>query len=410
MKPSVLPLILLALPGCADGTRGTEPIGQPPAPPNGIVTGMRATVDATARTLTFESLPGANPSRGHALGARQASIYGDQGVTVRLYNSPVTVASSATPGKETYTADVGVRNLLAHSIGDEQAGPAPLDTMGIYVFVTSGPTVTSTSSPCSPACTVTVRNHHGTLAFSAPTQRYWHWGERVGAVGGGGDTTLARKTWVFEADTQVTGFRFDVLVSAAWPPPNDTRWKIDYQGDSLPDTQEEPRWRLANPGGTYTATGGVLNITTDPPSDVEFYRRDSVTTAANAYAEARIRFNSTSGGRRAAVRFNDGVKYVALGVGPGDAGFISSAQNGPFIVSWPTTTNTFRTYQLRKYAADSAVIYVDGARLGAIAYAALSADPTAGSDTRVAFGCPRTGVSSNADWDYLIYEIGVTQP
>mgnify|MGYP003287883844 CR=1 FL=1 len=102
--------------------------------------------------------------------------------------------------------------------------------------------------------------------------------------------------------------------------------------------------------------------------------------------------------------------HPLLGVGPGNVGFISSAQSGPFIASWATTTNTFRTYQLRKYAADSAVIYVDGARVGAIAYSALSADPTGALDTRVAFGCPRTGVSTNADWDYVIYEIGATQP
>jgi hypothetical protein len=408
-RRSVL-LVMLAVCGCADGGDGTPPIATEPSRPAATMVGLHATVDVAAGTLTFESQPGARASLAGPNGVRLAGIYGDQGVTVRLYNSPVTVAASPTPGKETYTANVGLRNLLNHAIGDEQAGLAPLDTMGIYVFVTSGPTVTGTSSPCSPTCAVTAQNHHGTLAFNAPGQRYWHWPERVGAVGGVIDTTIARKTWVFEADTQVTSFRFDVLVSAAWPPPNDTRWKVDYQGDSLPDTQEEPRWRLTNAGGTYTATGGVLNTTTNPPDDIQFYRRDSVTTTANAYAEARIRLNSTSGGRRAAIHFNDGVKYVALGVGPGNVGFISSAQSGPFIVSWATTTNTFRTYQLRKYAADSAVIYVDGARVGAIAYSALSADPTGALDTRFVFGCPRTGVSTNADWDYVIYEIGVTQP
>jgi hypothetical protein len=374
--------------------------------PQTIIGGVRGIVDVNAGTLTFEELPSAKPGL-----LRLAGIYGDQGVTVRLYNTPVTIAASSTPGKETYTANVGLRNLLAHSIGDEQAGASPLDTMGIYVFVTSGPTVTATSFPCSPSCTVTTQNHHGALAFTgAAPQPYWHWSERVGEFGSGADTTRFRRTWVFEADTQVVGFRFDVLVSAAWPPPNDTRWKIDYQGDSLPDTQSEPRWRLTSAGGTYSATGGILNITTNPPDGVEFYRRDSVTTGANAYAEGGIRLNSTSGGRRAAIHFNDGVKYVALGVGPGEVGFISSAQSGPFIVSWATTTNIFRIYQLRKYAADSAVIYVDGTRVGAIPYASLSADPTAATDTRIVFGCPRTGVSTNADWDYVVYELGVTQP
>lgn len=59
--------------------------------------------------------------------------------------------------------------------------------MGIYVFVNSGPTVTATSSACSPACAVTVRNAHGRLGFVTPAPQYWHWNERVGAFGGGND-------------------------------------------------------------------------------------------------------------------------------------------------------------------------------------------------------------------------------
>lgn len=409
-RQGALALAIAALWSCGDSTGGVQPNVEPPPRLPPPLAAIRATADMRAGTLTFEPLSLTRSSRHLGNTVTPARIYGDQGVTVRIYNSPVTITNPSSPGKKTFSAPVGVRNLLAHPIGDEQAGSAPLDTMGIYVFVNTAPTVTGTSSPCSPVCTVTVQNHHGTLAFNNPSQQYWHWPERVGAVDGGSDTTLTRKTWTFEADTQVTGFQFDVLVSAAWPPPNDTAWRIDYQGDSLPDTQEEPRWRVTNAlGGTYVSTGGVLNITTNPPDEIEFFRRDSVTTAANAYAEGRIRLNST-GGSRAAVHFNDGVKYVALGIRAGNVGFISSAQNAPFIVSWPTTTGTLRTYRLRKYAADSAVIYVDGARVGAIAYADLSADPTAASDTRFAFGCPRTGSRSDADWDYVIYEIGVTQP
>lgn len=409
---SAVALALLALAGCGDARSGVEPASpSPPKTPPRTLAGLRATADLVAGTLTFEPPPTASPVQTTPSGVVLAGIYGDQGVTVRIYNAPVTITNPSSPGKKTFSAPVGIRNLLGWPIGDEQAGPAPTDTMGIYVFVSSGPTVTGTSSSCSPACTVSVLNEHGTLAFDAPNQPYWHWNERIGAASGGNDTTRVRNTWTFEADTQVNGFRFEVLVSAAWPPPNDLRWKIDYQGDSLPHTQSEPRWRTSTSlGGTVVATGGVLNITTDPPSSVEFYRSDSVSTAANAYAEARLRLNSTNAGRRAAVHFSDGVKYVALGINPGNAGFISTAQNASFIASWATTTNTFRVYQLRKYAADSAVIYVDGARLGMIAYADLSPDPTAASGTRVSFGSPRTGGSSSADWDYVTYEIGSPQP
>src|SRR5690606_8973841 len=100
---------------------------------------------------------------------------GDQGVTVRIYNSPVTVSPSS-PGKKRYSASVGVRNLLPHTIGDEQAGPAS-HNLGIFVFVTAGPTVTGTSSACSPACTVSVVGQDGIFNFTTPGQRYWFWQE-----------------------------------------------------------------------------------------------------------------------------------------------------------------------------------------------------------------------------------------
>jgi len=129
--------------------------------------GLRGVVDVKAGTLTFGPLGGTVTSRGPR-DVGPAAIYGDQGVTVRLYNSSVIDAPSSTAGKETYTANVGIQNLLAFPIGDEQAG-VPLDTMGVYVFVNSGPTVTGTSSPCSPGCAVTVGNAHGHLTFNQPS-------------------------------------------------------------------------------------------------------------------------------------------------------------------------------------------------------------------------------------------------
>lgn len=393
--------IALTVAACADGTRGTQPIVEEPPPPATTAVSLRATVDATTGTMTFESLapPGA---------VTLAGIYGNQGVTVRLYNSPVVVTTDLL-GKKTFRANVGLRNLLPFPIGDEQGGPSPSAIRGIYVFVTSGPTVTATSIPCLLApCTVRVQNHHGTLSFDAPDRRYWYWPERVGAAGGGADTTQSRVTWVFEADAPVTAFQFDVLVSAAWPPPHDTRWRSEYTGDSLPDLREEPRWGLTNTSGIFTTSGGFLNITTFNDGEIEFYRLDSLASTTSAYAEARVRFNSTGERGRAVVHFGDGVKYVALGIHDGGVGFVRSSTTFPFIASWPVETNVFRTYQLRKYAADSAVIYVDGGRIGAVTYASLSSPTVQG--TRFQFGSPRVAGTSNADWDYVIFEIGVPQP
>ncbi len=401
MRAGMAFAIIATFVACTDGPPAVEPLAHEPAFPPPSSTTLHGIVDAVAGTLTFESIPPGG--RAHL-----SSIYGDQGATVQLYNSAVQVGL-AVPGKRTFSANVGLRNLLAYPIGDEQAG-VPLDTSGIFVFLTSGPTVIETSSSCTPTCVVTARNAHGTLDFSAQGQPYWHWPERVGAFGGGSDTTRTRQTWVFEADAPVTAFRFEVLVSAHWPPPHETRWKVAYTGDSLPDTQAEPQWQRTNVLGVALPSGGVLNLTTTNNVDLEFYRLDSLATTTNAYAEAHIRFNSTGGRSRAALFFNDGVKFVALGIQNGDVGFIRNTTSYPFILSWPVTTSTFRTYQLRKYGADSAVIYVDGVRTGAISYASLLADLTAGTGTRFQFGLPRVAASSNADWDYVIYEIGVAQP
>jgi hypothetical protein len=410
---SQLVVVTLAICGCADGARGTDPIAGEPSPPSTVAAGMRGVVDVAAGTLTFEPRARVNPAL-----APLASIYGDQGVTVRLYNSPVIVAASPTPGKETYTANVGVQNLLAFPIGDEQAG-APLDTMGIFVFVNSGPTVTGISSPCSPACSVTVRNAHGTLGFSAQNQQYWHWAERVGAFDSGSDTTNVRRTWAFEADTQVTGFRFDVLVSAAWPPPNETRWKLSYEGDSVPDVGVEPRW-TRNATGTPTFTlnspsSGILTIAIPTSGRVAFYQSDSLDTTTNAYVEARFRSNgAVMPAPELSFGVDDQVKFIAVGISNSQAGFLNSSFAFlPGAVS--ETTTSFHTYQIRKFAADSVQLWIDGARRAVRLYSTFSAHlpvtphgfyfGPAGTGSN-----PTSAAGNSSSWDYVVYEIGATQP
>ena len=81
-------------------------------------------------------------------------VYGNQGATIRLYNNPV-VITQPSPTTRRFEADVGVRNLLEHVVGDEQAGASPPDTIGIFVFFISGPVVTA-PGPCS-GCTVDPR-------------------------------------------------------------------------------------------------------------------------------------------------------------------------------------------------------------------------------------------------------------
>jgi hypothetical protein len=412
-------LATLALTACADGGQGIGPSpDQPPPPPAVAVGGLRGVVDVTRGTLTFEPVRAAGATRTGPRDIGLASIYGDQGITVRLYNSPVVVAPSSTPGKETHTANVGMRNLLAFPIGDEQAG-VPLDTMGVYVFVNSGPRVTATSSPCSPACTVTVRNAHGALTFSEPGQAYWHWNERLDAFGAGSDTTRARLTWVFEADTQVTAFTFDVLVSAAWPPPHETRWKMAYEGDSVPDVAVEPRW-TRNAAGTPTMTHnspgpGILTIAVPAGGRVAFYQSDSLNTTTNAYVETRFRTNTpTMTAPELSFGIDDQVKFIAVGVSATQAGFINSSFS--FLAgSVPVTAGPFHTYQLRKFSADSVQLWIDGIHRASQAYSTLSAHLPV-TPHGFYFGPAGTGANpvspagNSSSWDYMIYEIGATEP
>ena len=402
---SAIVLALFAAVACGDaGSSGESAVLQPVSHPTTAVTRLRGTVDAVAGTLTFTELP---PAGGPSLAAAgpQAAMYGNQGSTVRIYNSPVTVAVTGA-GKKTYSANVGIRNLLGNRIGDEQAGAAPPDTMGIYVFMNSGPTVTGTSSACT--CTVTVKNQQGTLAFNSASQLYWFWPELLGPMNGGQDTTLARKPWVFEADTAVTRFSFDVLVSAAWAAPAETRWKVDYESDSLPDAQSEPKWRLRKSGtGQSTVSGGILSVNPGPSgAEISYYRRDSLATTTSAYMEAVLQYTGISTRvSTARLVIDDNSRFVALGIAGNTVGFIDSNNNFLGTTMSMNTTTAYHRYQLRKYAADSAVFFVDGVRGRKLSYSALGATPYAGTAPLVQFGMAGAD-NSICLWDYVVYEIG----
>jgi len=395
----------LLLAACGDQP-GAAPIA-PASHPTTRLTHLRGTVDAASGTLTFDGAETA--SAGSANGVN-AAVYGDQGVTVRIYNSAVVVSAPAA-GKRTYTANVGVRNLLSYRIGDEQRTAAPPDTLGIFVFVNTAPVVSGTSSPCT-ACTVTVRNPSGTRNFTAPNQPYWFWPEIVGAANGGADTTRSRRTWVFEADTQVTRFNFDVLVSAAWAPPNDTRFEVDYEGDSLPDTQSEPRWRVQNTGtgSASSAAAGTLTLSTRN-GQLGYYRRDSIGTTEDAYIEVRTRWNAAgTGNDQVQIGLDDGSRLIALGIFGTRVAFVNAA-GAAIGTATSLTTTTSHSYQLRKYAADSAVFYVDGIRSEKLAYNSFSADPYAGTSPVAFFGEQSFSPTTiTAAIDYVTYQLGAAAP
>ena len=418
--PAIVVMLIGAV-ACSEGSAfsSAPPALEPTNHPLTSVAHLRGTVDVASGTLTFDPIA-ANGSVIPGSGV-SASIYGDQGVTVRIYNSAVATGAPVA-GKKSYSANVGIRNLLGYRIGDEQNATAPADTMGIYVFTNTAPVVSGTSSPCS--CTVTVKNPTGSRPFtSASNQPYWYWPEIVGAAGGGSDTTRARKSWVFEADTQVTRFSFDVLVSAAWGSPNDTSWRVEYPGDSLPDTQAEPRWRkLASPTASATIVANRLTLTNAGASDSTFYyRSDSISTGTSAYIEGRFRLDNGGlrGKPQVGLVLDDGVKMIGVFVSDSskannraEIGFVKSTGGAAFIGTAGTidtlVVKSIRAVQLRKYGSDSVVVYVDGSRRLSSTYANL---PATRGAAYYMFGARSPGGSgSTATWESAVYQIGQPTP
>ena len=417
---ATLSLAVVIMAGCSDEQRITAPAVQPIAIPTVEIGEMRATVDAEAGTMTFEPIATAGAFAG--AGVISTAIYGNQGVTVRIFNSPVLTSPSATnPAKKTFTASVGIRNLLPYPIGDEQAGAAPVDTMGLDVFMGSGPTVTGTSSPCSPGCSVTVQNADGSRAFISPSQQYWHYDDRLGAAGSGTDTTLVRKVWTFEADTQVTNFSFNVVVNAPWPAPYETRWKVDFEADSAPESPAATRWQqiIQGAGGTISLgspSAGMMTMTTSRKVTQAFVRNDSLASQASAYMEVRMRRNDASSKPEEVVfGMADDAKFIAIGLTSSRVGFLTSSYSFSG-TSYVVAASSFHTYQIRKFGADSVQLLVDGTRVGSRTFAALP-NTAAGAGSAFFFGGPGAvfaGPKNVADqsttWDYVLYEIGVSTP
>ena len=374
---------------------------------------MRGTVNVAAGTLTFEPVGGSAPSPEFS-SRILTQVYGDQGITVRLYSTAVTVVNPSSPGKKTYSGAVGLRNLLSYPIGDEQGGASPIDTMGIFVIFPTAPFVAS-PSPCA-GCTVRLVNPDGVGAFDAPNEQYFFWNDRVQAAGSGSDTTLTRRTWIFEASTGVANFSFDVLVSAAWPQPYESVWRVAYDGDSLPDTQSEPRWRRIFGGNSTTASasGGALDIRTGAAgSYLTYLRLDSLAPATSAFMEGRFRLNSSSSANLpySGLMIDDNVRTIGVGVSRTSVGFINGALTG-FLAGGTVamTTSAYRTYQLRKFSADSAQIWVGGSRVLSRSYAQFDASTQASFPSFFAFGSIAQQNANSATYDYVNYVLGQATP
>ena len=109
-------------------------------------------------TLVLESLdPSIQIGDTNASGA----IYGNQNVTVKVTASNFSIVTSG--ATKTWTFTLAVHNLLNYPIGSVDGAAVPFDTVGVFVFFATAPSVVS---PTNCGCSVSVLNTQGAANFS----------------------------------------------------------------------------------------------------------------------------------------------------------------------------------------------------------------------------------------------------
>ena len=256
---------LLAISACSeDPAPSVAP--QIPMPPGTLGT-LVGTIDGTDLTATFTP-NGAITSDGRAV---SPAIYGNQGTTVTVFGKVDSVKNFGA-NSDSFYVRVALRNLLTHAIGTNYQKAAPPDTLGVFAFFPNPPgsPVVTKPSPCV-GCTATVSKAMGTANFVGSTEKYY-WYRNIPTAkqpSPGTDTTRNNPQWVFITNgtgvTHVRAFTFVVMISAAWPPPSESQWTVNYVGtiDSEPDLRAEPRWKRVNyrmqlGGEVWTVLGLVL--------------------------------------------------------------------------------------------------------------------------------------------------------
>lgn len=443
---SVVALVVL-LAACDRGMPITGDNAAPPVAPSApgapVVAGVvEGSVDGAGNiTLT----PVSNNGTSFAPGISPA-IYGSQDVNVHVYAKAATVTTAG--GTKTWTMNFGVRNYLPYPIGSNQASLTPADTLGVYLGIISGPTPYAFSGTCSNPCTMSITKYDGKASFTAPGQPYVYWPRQLAAkqAVAGADTTVVvgsssgRRTFQFTSKTQVTNFRFYLLVAAAWPPPHETNWSVFYNAptDSAPDVAAKPRWRSFTEFGTLVGSlgtetwhsGDSLTLSNNRNQDYYLYRADSMGTATPAYFESALRMTSPSTSQpQTVIGLSDGTHMAALGMTTAKVGLVEYTYTTFFSLKFPTgwqfignTVNVNTTkphvYRLRKFGSDSVTVEIDGVKQATLSttYNQLpgSANEPGFASTPSQF-FSSSGIQSNSGTTtariaYATYGIGSSQP
>lgn len=369
LRTAMMMTLVIAAAACSDQsiTSSVKPVAPPAPTPNNTAGMLRGTVREDG-TVVLESLdPSIQVGDGNASGA----IYGNQNVTAKVTASNFTLTTSG--GTKTWKFTLAVHNLLNYPVGSIDGSATPYDTVGVFVFF---PTAPSVVSPANSGATVNVLNTQGTASFSGINQKYYWYHDRLAAKGLVGDSTKNNPTWTFTAPSSVNSFRFSVLLSAPWPrgmQAQDTSWAVAYNptADSLPDVNASPRWKRIGLyyGGSYSTSSAGLTMSVDNSSrsddDMFFFRSDNLNRTENAYVQANVKLTAGGGNPVFILALADSIKFVGLGIGNGKIGMATFNQT-TFRWEWlaggtiTQNTTSAHTYRVGKFGATTSTVYVDG--------------------------------------------------
>jgi len=221
-RPSSRSLPLLAaalvLAACSDRSGLVTPDAAAPDAPQPLIA-----VTCTASTQDLTVRCGGTGTGGGG----SSVIIGGQNTRVKLTSSNIQVFA------DTFAFDVTVENRIPQALGTTDGTSA--DPAGVRVFFASGPVAT-------PSGEVTVANPDGIGVFTASGQPYFQYTGLLANT-----SITAAKRWKLQFTPGVTGFTFQLLVSAA----------VQYPDGYVDD---HPYVLTLNPGETRTLTGSVRSF------------------------------------------------------------------------------------------------------------------------------------------------------
>jgi len=435
--------------------------GEPSAPSRVV-----PPVDQMASLGTY--IVDVNLKTGKVLEHAVASSPPTGGVDARLYGAVgsirhhFTLRGGVPSAGNTYTLEDRIENQFAFPIGTNgphTVGTSPPDTMGVYVWMALAP-FQITGCTAGPTCLVrTDSGADGAYPFTSSTPQPYMYFKTVleasdGVTGSGRDYTNQSpaaggtgidysRAFSFRASTTVTGFTFGVSVSAALVRPTDLRWKVFYTGDSLPnrvgtslaDLRSDPDWRVR---GSSAAVQDTSIVTTgcaagtspcfriessnpvlifSPTDTILYFRSDSMGSSDNAYIAAVVAVaNLQSGIPSVFLGMQDRNRLISFCLAADAVGFCDAAHafvSGGSVALSPSVVHSWR---IAKFAADSVVIFGDGARQMKFIYASLPAAPSASASNPVfwfgnkVFASLSSPTNVTSYWSSVVYEIGATSP